>query len=43
MQALESLEKKSREAANNLDNDNWDKTRKVMRSDQHKSKVRQAY
>lgn len=43
VQALENLEKKSREAANNLDNDNWDKTRKVMRSDQHKSKVQQAY
>jgi Ca-activated chloride channel homolog len=43
VEALEKLEKNSREAANNLDNDNWDKTRKVMRSDQHKSKVQQAY
>jgi Ca-activated chloride channel family protein len=43
VEALKKLEESSREAANNLDNDNWDKTRKVMRSDQHKSKVQQAY
>jgi Ca-activated chloride channel family protein len=43
VEALKKLEEGSREAANNLDNDNWDKTRKVMRSDQHKSKVQQAY
>jgi Ca-activated chloride channel family protein len=43
VEALEKLEKNSREAANNLDNDAWDKTRKTMRYDQHKSKVQQAY
>jgi Ca-activated chloride channel family protein len=41
--ALGELEKKSREAANSLDSDNWDRTRKTMRYDQHKAKVQQAY
>jgi Ca-activated chloride channel family protein len=40
---LDKLEAKSREAAANLEGENWDKTRKVMRQDQHKSKVQQAY
>jgi Ca-activated chloride channel family protein len=40
---LNQLEKQSREAASNLDADNWNRTRKAMRSDQHKSKVQQAY
>lgn len=43
VQALDAMEKKSREAANGLDGDAWDKTRKTMRSDQHRSKVQQAY
>ncbi len=41
--ALEKLEAKSREAAENLDGEKWDRTRKAMRADQHKSKVQQAY
>ena len=41
--ALDKLESKSREAANNLEGESWEKTRKVMRHDQHKSKVQQAY
>ena len=40
---LEALEKKQNEAAGNLDADKWDKTRKSMRQDQHKSKVQQTY
>jgi Ca-activated chloride channel family protein len=40
---LDKLESKSREAAANLEGESWDKTRKVMRQDQHKSKVQQAY
>ena len=40
---LEALEKKQNEAASNLDADKWDKTRKSMRQDQHKSKVQQSY
>lgn len=40
---LDKLEAKSREAAENLEGEGWDKTRKVMRQDQHKSKVQQAY
>ncbi len=43
VKALGELEKKSREAANNLDGESWDKTRKAMRYDQHKSKVQQSY
>jgi Ca-activated chloride channel family protein len=41
--ALNELEKQSREAAGSLDADNWARTRKSMRSDQHKSKVQQSY
>jgi len=41
--ALDDLERKSREAANSLEGEAWDKTRKAMRYDQHKSKVQQAY
>jgi len=41
--ALTELEKKSEEAANSLDADGWDRTRKMMRRDQHKAKVQQAY
>lgn len=41
--ALEQLEKKQNDAANNLDADNWGKARKAMRSEQHKSKVQQSY
>ncbi len=40
---LDKLEAKSREAAENLEGEGWDKTRKAMRQDQHKSKVQQAY
>jgi Ca-activated chloride channel family protein len=40
---LDKLEEKSREAAANLEGESWDRTRKVMRQDQHKSKVQQAY
>ena len=41
--ALQELEKQSREAANNLEPGNWDRTRKEMRYDQHKAKVQQSY
>jgi Ca-activated chloride channel homolog len=40
---LNELEKQSREAAANLDADNWNRTRKAMRYDQHKAKVQQSY
>lgn len=40
---LNELEKQSREAAANLDDDNWGRTRKAMRYDQHKAKVQQSY
>ena len=40
---LDKLQSQSREAAENLEGESWDKTRKVMRSDQHKSKTQQAY
>jgi Ca-activated chloride channel family protein len=40
---LDDLEKKNREAATNLEAGQWEKTRKSMRQDQHKSKVQQAY
>ena len=43
VKTLEELEKKNREAATNLDGQNWDKQRKAMRYDQHKSKVQQSY
>lgn len=40
---LDKLEEKSREAANSLEGESWDRTRKMMRSDQHKAKVQQTY
>lgn len=40
---LEKLEAKSRDAAANLDDEGWGRTRKTMRGDQHKSKTQQAY
>jgi Ca-activated chloride channel family protein len=40
---LDKLEAKSRDAADNLEGESWDRTRKAMRQDQHKSKVQQAY
>jgi Ca-activated chloride channel family protein len=43
VKALNALEQQSREAASNLDDDNWNRTRKTMRSDQHRAKVQQAY
>ena len=41
--ALDKLEEKSREAAENLEGESWDKTRKMMRHDQHKARVQQSY
>lgn len=41
--ALDDLERQSREAADKLDSSDWDRTRKMMRSDQHKAKVQQTY
>lgn len=41
--SLTDLERKNREAADNLDEDKWAKTRKSMRQDQHKSKMQQTY
>jgi Ca-activated chloride channel homolog len=43
LKKLEDLERKSNEAASNLDEENWGKTRKGMRADQHKSKSMQSY
>jgi len=40
---LMELEKSNRSAAESLDQDKWDKTRKIMREDQHRSKVQQSY
>ena len=41
--ALNELEKQNREAANNLDANSWNRTRKEMRYDQHKTKAQQSY
>lgn len=41
--ALKELEAQSAEAASNLDSDDWAKTRKTMRYEQHKSKRQQTY
>lgn len=41
--SLSKLEEKSREAAEALDEADWERTRRAMRYDQHKSKVQQAY
>jgi len=43
IQKLDELEKRSNEAANSLDDGDWDRTRKAMRYDQHKSKSQQKY
>ncbi len=40
---LQELEKRQNEAAANLDAQAWEKTRKSMRYDQHKSKMQQSY
>lgn len=40
---LKKLEASNRSAASNLDADNWNKTRKAMRYDQHRAKNQQAY
>lgn len=40
---LQELEKRQNEAAGNLDAQAWEKTRKSMRYDQHKSKMQQSY
>jgi Ca-activated chloride channel homolog len=40
---LKKLEEESLEAAKGLEGKSWNKTRKMMRSDQHRSKVQQAY
>jgi Ca-activated chloride channel family protein len=41
--ALNELETQNLKAAENLDADNWNRTRKSMRHDQHKAKVQQSY
>jgi len=43
IKGLVELENQSREAADNLDEEAWSRTRKMMRSEQHKAKVQQAY
>ncbi len=43
IQKLDELEKRSNEAANSLEGEDWERTRKAMRYDQHKSKVQQKY
>ena len=40
---LEAMELKNKRQAQNLDDDNWARTRKSMRHDQHRSKVQQSY
>jgi Ca-activated chloride channel family protein len=40
---LEAMERKNKRQAQNLDDDNWARTRKSMRHDQHRSKVQQSY
>ncbi|AHB47618.1 von Willebrand factor A [Hyphomicrobium nitrativorans NL23] len=40
---LDKLEERSREAAASLEEGDWERTRRAMRHDQHKSKVQQAY
>ncbi len=41
--ALEAMERKNKVQARNPDDDNWARTRKSMRHDQHRSKVQQSY
>jgi Ca-activated chloride channel family protein len=43
IKSLNELERQNKEAANNLDEENWNRTRKALRYDQHKAKVQQAY
>lgn len=43
VETLSELERKNEEASKNLDQENWNKTRKSMRYDQHKAKVQQKY
>ncbi len=43
LKELEQLEQESATAADNLDANNWSKTRKSMRYQQHKARVRQSY
>jgi len=43
IRGLSELENKNRAAASNLDSGEWERTRKMMRHDQHKAKVQQAY
>lgn len=43
LSTLDKLQSESRAAAENLDGESWDRTRKAMRGAQHKSKVQQAY
>jgi Ca-activated chloride channel family protein len=43
VETLSELEKKNEEASRNLDGEQWNKTRKSMRYDQHKAKVQQKY
>jgi len=40
---LEAMERKNEVQARNLDEENWARTRKAMRHDQHRSKVQQSY
>ncbi|MCC7250614.1 VWA domain-containing protein [Hyphomicrobium sp.] len=41
--ALDKLETRSREAAQNLEGESWGRERKALRYDQHKRKVQQSY
>ena len=43
VEVLSDLESKNEEASKNLDGEQWNKTRKAMRYDQHKAKVQQKY
>jgi Ca-activated chloride channel family protein len=43
VKTLSELESRNEEAAKNLDGEEWNKTRKAMRYDQHKAKVQQKY
>ena len=43
IEKLDALEKRSNEAANSLEGEDWNRTRKAMRYDQNKSKSQQKY
>lgn len=43
LDVLSDLESKNEEASKNLDGEQWNKTRKAMRYDQHKAKAQQKY